>query len=110
MPKSDTNQNDSEIIERDEKALSEIYHVLAGMHDEVFIKYFFGCLFTPVELHDVAKRWLLVKEIDRGTPQREIARMFNMSLCKITRGSRELKKKDSAFRKVLDTVSKEQEK
>ena len=61
-----------------------------------------GCLFTPAECADFADRWILVKEIDKGTTQREIAKQFNMSLCKITRGSKELNKKDSAFRTVLD--------
>ena len=50
----------------------------------------------------MASRWLLVKEIDKGTTQREIAKAFSMSLCKITRGSRELQKSDSAFRKMLE--------
>ena len=36
----------------------------------------------------------------------EIAKEFKMSLCKITRGSKELKKEDSAFRKILDMVKK----
>ena len=46
-------------------------------------------------------RWLLLKEINKGTTQREIARKYNMSLCKITRGSKELQKPDSAFLKML---------
>ena len=53
---------------------------------------------------DIANRWLLVKEIDAGTTQREIANKFSMSLCKITRGSRELNKEDSAFRKMLELL------
>ena len=62
----------------------------------------FRSLFTASELRDFATRWLLVREIDKGTTQREIANKYHMSLCKITRGSRELKKNDSAFRKLLD--------
>lgn len=67
---------------------------------------FVHCLFTPAELKDIANRWLLVKEIDNGTTQREIAKKFGMSLCKITRGSKELNKPDSAFRKILDSQAK----
>ena len=44
--------------------------------------------------------------IDKGTTQREIARKFGMSLCKITRGSRELKKQNSAFRRFLELAKK----
>ena len=85
-----------------ENALKEMCNLLSKNNHSSFIYEFFGCLFTPAELNDFAKRWLLVREIDKGTTQREIAKKFHISLCKITRGSRELKKEDSAFRKLLD--------
>ncbi len=85
-----------------ENALKELCNLLSKNNDSSFIYEFFGCLFTPAELNDFAKRWLLVREIDKGTTQREIAKKFHISLCKITRGSRELKKDDSAFRKLLN--------
>lgn len=88
-----------------EEGLEEICSLLASTDDAQLIKEFFGCLFTPSELQDMIKRWLLVKEIDKGTTQREIARMFSMSLCKITRGSKELKKEGSAFRIMLDKAT-----
>ncbi len=46
----------------------------------------------------MAKRWALVKELSHGTAQRRIAEDLGLSLCKITRGSRELKKEGSAFK------------
>lgn len=98
--------NNSSITGADEKfteqGLHELYDIVAEMKDAQLIEEFFGCLFTPSERKDIANRWLLVKEIDNGTTQRDIAKMFGMSLCKITRGSKELKKPDSAFRKILD--------
>lgn len=86
------------------EGLNELYTIIAGMSNPEDIADFFGCLFTGSEREDLAKRWLLVREIDKGTTQREIARMFKMSLCKITRGAKELKKPDSAFKKVLDEL------
>lgn len=85
-----------------ESTLRELCALIAGCRDPEFLYDFFECLFTPAERKDFAQRWLLVKEIDSGTTQREIARKFRMSLCKITRGSKELSKKDSAFRRMLD--------
>ena len=85
-----------------ENALREMCQLLSEHNDADFIYDFFGCLFTPAEMNDFAKRWLLVREIDKGTTQREIAKKFHISLCKITRGSRELKKDSSAFRRLLD--------
>jgi TrpR family transcriptional regulator, trp operon repressor len=86
------------------ESFEEICGLLADVNDKQFIYDFFVCLFTPAERKDFANRWLLVKEIQKGTTQREIARKFGMSLCKITRGSRELNKKDSAFMKMLERL------
>ena len=84
--------------------IKELCHLIMKSGDEAFVFDFFNCLFTKPELKDIANRWLLVKEIDAGTTQREIANKFSMSLCKITRGSRELNKEDSAFRKMLELL------
>ena len=92
--------------QRSRQALEEVIGCIAETSDKELLTNFFDCLFTPAELLDIGKRWLLVKEIDKGTTQREIAKEFKMSLCKITRGSKELKKDDSAFRIMLDMVKK----
>ena len=70
------------------------------------MKEFLASLLTQAEFADIGNRWLLVREIDKGTTQREIARIFKMSLCKITRGSRELKKENSVFKRVLEDFKK----
>lgn len=108
-----TEQKDvqDEILEEErtkalDEGLLEMCRLIAKNNDPQTIYDFFVCLFTPAELRDFATRWLLVKEIDKGTTQREIARKFGMSLCKITRGSRELKKQDSAFRRFLELAKK----
>ncbi len=98
-------ENKSIALEQNE-ALSELFGILALNNDAKSIADFFSCLFTPSELQDFATRWLLVKEIDKGTTQREIAQKYHISLCKITRGSKELKKNESAFRKILDDAKK----
>ena len=90
--------------EKNVDAVREICTLLAGITDENLIYDFFGCLFTKAELKDFANRWHLVKELDAGTTQREIARKYSMSLCNITRGSKELKKEGSAFRTVLEIL------
>ena len=90
-----------------EASFQELCRLIAETDDERFIRDFFDCLFTPAEQKDFANRWLLVKEIDKGTTQRDIARKFGMSLCKITRGSRELHKDESAFRRMLEKLKSE---
>jgi TrpR family trp operon transcriptional repressor len=81
--------------------LAELSRALADTGDSALIEAFFRCILTPAETADIAARWALVKALDRKMPQREIARTLGLSLCKITRGSRELKKPNSAFRRMF---------
>ena len=88
------------------ESFDELIGLLSGIQDKVLFEEIFACLFTPNELKDMTERWQIVKELKSGTTQREIARKYNMSLCKITRGSRELQKKNSAFLKMLELLHK----
>ncbi len=82
--------------------LDELSRAIAAAGDSGLIAAFLRSLLTPAELADIAARWALVKALDQAIPQREIARELGLSLCKITRGSRELKKTDSPFRRMLE--------
>jgi TrpR family trp operon transcriptional repressor len=84
------------------ESIDELSLALAGTGDQALVKGFLYSILTPNELSGVAARWALVKEIEKGTPQREIARMYGLSLCKITRGSKELKKDNSPFRRMIE--------
>jgi TrpR family trp operon transcriptional repressor len=83
------------------RGIAEIAELLARVQDPRLIAAFLKSLLTRRELEEVDGRWELVKRLARGESQRAIARRLGMSLCKITRGSRELKKRNSAFRRVL---------
>ena len=99
-----TNENTLENSPVLAECYDELCDILTRVNDKALMKEIFECLCSPAERKDFAERWLLVKEIDKGVPQRKIAKDYCMSLCKITRGSKELKKEDSAFRKMLDMV------
>ncbi|MDR2397543.1 MAG: trp operon repressor [Spirochaetaceae bacterium] len=86
---------------REAKHLSELARILAKESDSELIEAFLRCLLTPAEAGHIASRWALVKALNDHVPQREIAKTLGVSLCKITRGSRELKKPNSAFRRIL---------
>ncbi len=90
---------ESDIIRQ--AAFEELSAALARADDPRLVGEFLRCLLTPSELLEVSSRWALVREIDAGTTQREIARKMGLSLCKITRGSRELKKENSPFRQMI---------
>lgn len=86
--------------------VAEMARALEGA-DAALIEEFVYSLLTPAEADEMAKRWALVKELSRGVPQRKIAEELGLSLCKITRGSRELKKQNSAFKILLERLDKE---
>ena len=89
----------------DQKAIKELSAALAATDDKDLIEDFLVSLLTKNEIHEVATRWALVKLIKAGISQRKVAEMLGLSLCKITRGSKELKKENSSFRTMIDLES-----
>jgi TrpR family trp operon transcriptional repressor len=87
--------------------VSDLAQTLSKTTDSALIEDFLRCLLTPSETADIAARWALVKALKIKMPQREIAKNLGLSLCKITRGSRELKKPNSAFERILAVSAKE---
>jgi TrpR family transcriptional regulator, trp operon repressor len=81
--------------------LAELAQLLAHTNDPRLVEAVLNALLTPSEAHDLNARWELVKRLDQGETQRQIAKELHLSLCKITRGSRELKKPDSALKALL---------
>ncbi|MCL2833247.1 MAG: trp operon repressor [Treponema sp.] len=91
---------------RVEENLDELSAALANTRDAALIKKFLRRLLTPAEAADIAARWALVKALEQKIPQRRIAEILGLSLCKITRGSREMKNPDQAFKKMLAAAGK----
>lgn len=82
----------------DQDLLAAIFSV----KDVKSLNSFFNDLFTPAELDDISLRWKLLQDLHKGMPQRKIALKYGISLCKITRGSKVLKKKDSFVKELFD--------
>jgi TrpR family trp operon transcriptional repressor len=83
-----------------EKDLDTMAAVLAGLKKPASRRAFLDAILTPWERDCIALRWRLVCLLAAGEKQREIAARLGISLCKITRGSRELKKRQ-IFRKIV---------
>ncbi len=81
---------------------NELSEYLAQTDDPRKIQLLLESILTPAELHDLGLRWDLVKMLNDGKSQRQIAGELHISLCKITRGSRELKKKNSILREAIE--------
>jgi TrpR family transcriptional regulator, trp operon repressor len=80
----------------------ELEKVFAEILDYQEMVTLFEEIFTQKELRDLTLRWQLLKELYEGKTQRSIALRYRISLCKITRGSKVLKKKGSTIKKILD--------
>jgi len=77
------------------EAYDEFLSVLAETTDQEKVRAFLDDILTPRERSDLAMRWQLMVELHQGQTQRSIAKRHNISLCKITRGSKILKTEDS---------------
>lgn len=81
------------------RELLEILHVAAA--DWRLFDEFLEDLLTPREIIDIAARWQIIKQLNRGITQRDIAKNLHVSISKITRGSREFSNKNGGFARVL---------
>ena len=82
------------------EALKELAAVLAETRGRAAMQDLLEALLTPRERARLALRWRLVCLLTSGVHQRSIARQLGISLCNITRGSRELKRRNAFRRKV----------
>ena len=81
-------------------ALRELADVLSQLKPAEAHEVFYALL-TPQEREKIALRWKLVCLLEKGETQRRIAAELGISLCKITRGSHELKYGPAGFKKAI---------
>ena len=89
--------------------VDDIVEVLCKIKDPAVMKRFVGELFTPAEITDVALRWRLLQLLHQNVSQRSISAELGVSLCKITRGSKVLKRRASVTRDILDRATGEKD-
>jgi len=81
--------------------IKEIARITARINDAQLIEELLYSILTKNEIENVSSRWEIVKRLEQGISQRKIANALHLSLCKITRGSRELKKENSPLKIIL---------
>ncbi len=81
---------------------SDLLKAVLSLKKREDVELFFKDMFTPAEIEDISLRWKLLKDLHKGLTQRKIAEKYSISLCKITRGSKLLKNKDSQVLKILN--------
>lgn len=90
-------------VKEAELAFEDIINVFTSVENAEDMKALFDDMFTTAEINDMVTRWLLMKDIYTGKPQRAIAKDRNLSLCKITRGSKTLKKENGFMHRLLSS-------
>ena len=83
------------------QSYNEIVKVFCSINNEKDMKQFMREVLTESELNALVFRWRLMKDLYHGETQRSIANKYHISLCKITRGSKILKNKDSISLRLL---------
>ncbi len=81
---------------------NELVKVFSDIRDEQTMSEFFDEIFTPAERRDLSLRWESMKLLMEKIPQRKISKQLGISLCKITRGAKVLKKPDSVSKNILE--------
>ena len=82
-------------------SLDRLAAVFCEIDDIASMKRFLAEIFTPAEIDDFVLRWRLMELLHKGLTQREISSRLGISLCKITRGSKVLKTRDSVTAEML---------
>ena len=82
----------------------DLANALAALGDAGTADDFIRAILTPRELDKIALRWRLLKLLKAGHSQRRIAEELGVSLCKITRGSRELKRGPEGFHRIVEQM------
>lgn len=81
--------------------IKELSIVIEKLKNHREIYKFLNEILTKSELVVLSKRWRILKMLNEGMTQREIAKELNVSLCKVTRGSKILKDKNALIKKYL---------
>ena len=84
----------------------ELLDILTKFRKPAETEDFLVDLLTPTEWREVVLRWQLVKQLNAGVHQRDIAKNLGVSIAKITRGSRVLLNKNGGFNKILKIKKK----
>lgn len=75
----------------------EISQKINTLRSEQEIYSFLLEILTNSEVETLSKRWRILKMLKQGKTQREIAQELKVSLCKVTRGAKLLKNRNSVI-------------
>lgn len=83
------------------KYKKELLKILVGIGDSRLMEDFLSDLLTPAEVKALVTRWQIIKLLDQGLTQRQVAKTVGVSISKVERGAREMLDKNGGFYKIL---------
>ncbi|MEI7941991.1 MAG: Trp family transcriptional regulator [Candidatus Riflemargulisbacteria bacterium] len=81
---------------------NELINTFSTITNKEEMQKFLEEILTDKERNSLSLRWQLMKDLNSGISQRDIANNYHMSLCKITRGSKILKNPQSICKKYIN--------
>ncbi len=84
------------------KELIEVIHKISK--DKDLLADFVKDILTPREFDNISVRWEIVKRLAKGEHHQSIAEYLHLGVATVTRGSREMRKKDGGFRRALKVM------
>lgn len=87
------------------QSIEELSLLLSDMTKKE-INTFLHEILTDSEIIDLSKRWRILKLLNKNFTQREVAKELGVSLCKVTRGAKILKKQNAVTRNMIRKIEK----
>lgn len=79
--------------------IEEITNFILKLNSQEEAQAFLKEMLSEAEMSALSKRWRILSMLAEGRTQRDIVKELNVSLCKVTRGSKLLKDKNSVITK-----------
>lgn len=86
--------------------IREITNFILKLRSREELMAFLKEMLSESEIATLSKRWRILSMLAEGRTQRDIVKELNVSLCKVTRGSKILKDKNSVITKYFMEDSK----
>ena len=72
--------------------------------DKQLLSDFVRDILTPREFENIGVRWQIVKRLAKGEHHQSISEDLHLGVATVTRGSREMRKKEGGFRRALKLI------